>query len=306
MPHGKRRQAAAAVDGMLLLDKPDGLSSNQALQQAKRLLSARKAGHTGSLDPIATGLLPLCFGETTRISSFFLNADKCYRATLRLGVSTDTGDREGRVVGEAGIDFSRRQLGDALDRFRGRFEQIPPMYSALKKNGRPLYKLAREGVTVERAPRPVTVHDLSLEAWHGNRLDLTISCSHGFYVRTLASDLGDALGCGAHVCELRRTAVGDLSVENAHTLAQIEALGSPGERQKLLLPTDRVLTRLPAVNLPDNTAFYLCRGQSVRAPAAHGFACGLVRVYSDSGGFLGLAEITDDGKVAPRRLFQTA
>ena len=290
---------------MLLLDKPQGFSSNQALQQAKRLLNARKAGHTGSLDPIATGLLPLCFGETSKISSLFLDADKSYRTSIRLGIATDTGDREGQVQRESEVDFTQQQLDAALDRFRGRIEQVPPMFSALKQNGRPLYKLARQGITVERAPRAVTVHALSLEEWRGNLLELTLSCSHGFYVRTLASDLGDVLGCGAHVSELRRTSVGNYPLDDAVTLEQIEAADSPAERQKFLLPTERVLAHLPEVNLPDNVAFYLCRGRPVRAESApaDGLEQGLVRVYSESAGFLGLAERAPDGKITPKRLF---
>ena len=290
---------------MLLLDKPQGFSSNQALQQAKRLLNARKAGHTGSLDPIATGLLPLCFGETSKISSLFLDADKSYRTSIRLGIATDTGDREGQVQRESEVDFTQQQLDAALDRFRGRIEQVPPMFSALKQNGRPLYKLARQGITVERAPRAVTVHALSLEEWRGNLLELTLSCSHGFYVRTLASDLGDVLGCGAHVSELRRTSVGNYPLDDAVTLEQIEAADSPAERQKFLLPTERVLAHLPEVNLPDNVAFYLCRGRPVRAESApaDGLEQGLVRVYSESAGFLGLAEMAPDGKITPKRLF---
>ena len=319
MPNQNKRRRGFPVDGMLLLDKPDGLSSNQALQQAKRLLNARKAGHTGSLDPIATGLLPLCFGETTKVSSLFLDADKRYWVRIRLGVATDTGDREGRVLKESPVEFDRPQLDAALDRFRGAFEQIPPMYSALKQNGQPLYKLARQGVTVPRAPRAVTVYELSVEKWRVDLLELRVSCSRGFYVRTLATDLGDALGCGAHVQELRRTGVGNFRLEDAFTLAQIEATDSPA-RQKFLLPTERGLAHLPEVSLPDNVAFYLCRGRPVRAPSVSQNARqnapqhasqqaaknGLVRVYSDSAGFLGLAEITDDGKVTPRRLFHTA
>lgn len=304
--HDKRRPGVP-VDGILLLDKPGDLSSNQALQQAKRLLNARKAGHTGSLDPIATGLLPLCFGETTKVSSLFLGADKRYWVRIRLGVATDTGDREGATLRESPVAFSRRQLDDALDRFRGPFEQIPPMYSALKQNGRPLYKLAREGITVTRAPRAVTVYGLSVEKWRGDLLELSVACSRGFYVRTLAADLGDVLGCGAHVQELRRTGVGNFRIEDAFTLAQVEAADFPAARQKFLLPTERGLAHLPEVSLPDNIAFYLCRGRPVRAPSVPQKAPpdGLVRVYSDGAGFLGLAEMTGDGKITPRRLFHT-
>lgn len=290
------------VDGMLLLDKPAGFSSNQALQQAKRLLNARKAGHTGSLDPIATGLLPLCFGETTKISGLFLESDKSYWVQIQLGVTTDTGDREGKVLREGSVAFSEQQLTAALAQFRGEFAQIPPMHSALKRHGQPLYKLARKGQTVERAPRAVTVYALTLQDWSGDTLELTLSCSRGFYVRTLASDLGDVLGCGGHVRELRRTAVGSHDLKDGFTLPQVEALESPRERQKLLLTTDLALAHLPEVNLPDNIATYLCRGQAVRAPSPP--KSGLVRIYAPTSGFLGLGEITEDGKVAPKRIFR--
>ena len=309
-PPNPPRQRGDRIDGMLLLDKPDGISSNLALQRAKRLLNARKAGHTGSLDPIATGLLPLCFGETTKISGVFLGADKRYWVRIRLGVVTDTGDREGRVLREGRVAVTRRQLDAALERFRGDYEQIPPMYSALKQSGQPLYKLAREGITVARAPRAVSVYALSVEKWSGDLLELSVSCSRGFYIRALARDLGDALGCGAHVRELRRTAVGDFPVEDALTLEQLEAAGSPEARRKFLLPTDRVLTHLPAVNLPDDAAFRLRQGQSVQLETAATAAMArsendLVRVYSDSAGFIGLAEVSDDGKVTPKRIFNT-
>ncbi len=334
-----KRPPAIPLDGMLLLDKPDGLSSNQALQQAKRLLGARKAGHTGSLDPIATGLLPLCFGAATRIAGLFLDANKTYRVQIKFGIATDTGDRQGQVRAERTVNFTAQQLNDALDQFRGSFTQIPPMYSALKHNGQRLYKLAREGITVERAPRAVTVYALSIEKWCDEYLELCVSCSRGFYVRTLAEDIGEILGCGAHVQELRRTAVGNLQLENAVTLAQLEATDDAAERRKLVLPTEQGLAHLSKINLPDNIAFYMCRGRTVRAPLplkivrqhdagndkgydaendegdGEGHDKGndksaaptknLVRVYSDSNGFLGLAEINDDGKVTPKLLFHT-
>ncbi|MGR3984741.1 MAG: tRNA pseudouridine(55) synthase TruB [Gammaproteobacteria bacterium] len=305
MTRAAPKQRGAPVNGMLLLDKPAGLTSNRALQHVKRLLNARKGGHTGSLDPIATGLLPLCFGETTRIAGLFLSADKSYWVQIRFGVSTDSGDREGRVLREAKAAFSEAQLHAALEKFRGSFEQVPPMYSAVKRAGTPLYKLARRGIEVERAARAVTVHSLEVEKWGGDLLELRMSCSRGFYVRTLAGDLGDALGCGAHVRELRRLAVGDFSLDNAVTPQQLEALESPRERRALLLPTERGLAHLPEIKLAANAAQYLRRGRAVRAPPAEkGAASGLVRVYADGAGFLGLAEIGDDGKLTPRRLFQ--
>jgi len=295
-----RRPRGVNVDGMLLLDKPPAMTSNQALQIAKRLMNARKAGHTGSLDPIATGLLPLCFGETTRVAELFLGAGKTYWVRIRFGLDTDTGDREGKALREAPVAFTEQQLLDALRQFRGRIKQIPPMFSALKRGGRPLYKLARKGISVEREAREVTVHDLAVEKWRGDLLDLTLSCSRGFYLRALARDLGRALGCGAHVSELRRTAVGDFSVQDAVSVAQLEEIEAPAARRRLLLPTWRAVAHLPEVSVPDNIAALLCRGRPVRVQSAA--QDGLVRVSSPGGGFLGLADLAG-GKITPRRLF---
>lgn len=263
-----KKPRGVEVDGMLLLDKPAGLTSNQALQIAKRLLNARKAGHTGSLDPIATGLLPLCFGETTRVAELFLGAGKRYWVRIKFGVDTDTGDREGKTLREAKAAFSETELNAALDKFRGRFKQVPPMFSALKRDGRPLYKLARKGISVEREAREVTVYDLRVQQRSGDELDLDIACSRGFYLRALARDLGEALGCGAHVSALRRTAVGDFSVEDAVGIAQMEKLDTPAARRKFLLPTERAVAHLPEVSVPDNIAFHLSRGRPVRVAGA--------------------------------------
>ncbi len=290
-----------SVSGLLLLDKPAGITSNKALQQTKRLLQAKKGGHTGSLDPIATGLLPLCFGETTKISSFFLGADKRYRTRMKLGETTDTGDGEGTVVNHSEIDTTLRQITLALMQFEGAIDQIPPMYSALKRNGQPLYKLARQGIEVEREPRRVTVHGIRLINYESPLLELEIHCSSGFYVRSLARDLGEALGCGAHVVGLRRTAVGDLSVENAITLGQLEAVATVEDRRDLLLPSDEGLQHLPDVELSMDAAYYLCRGQAVKAN--HCQDGGWVRLYSRDAGFLGLGEVLEDGRVTPKRLF---
>jgi tRNA pseudouridine55 synthase len=286
---------------MLLLDKAEGYSSNQALQKAKFLLNARKAGHTGSLDPIATGLLPLCFGETTKISGLFLNADKTYQVTIKLGIATETGDREGRILEHNAVDVDTKQIETVLEQYRGEFNQIPPMYSALKKNGQPLYKLARKGITLEREARPVHVYSLILEDHTGDLLTLTVSCSRGFYIRSLAEDIGRDLKCGAHVESLRRTRVGEFSVEQAVTLEQLEIIVSPLQREKLLLPTDKGLAHLPEILIPENLARYVKLGQSVRA--AQGANPGLVRLYAETSGFLGLAEITEDNRLAPKRLF---
>lgn len=299
---------------MLLLDKPAGLTSNQALQIAKRLLNARKAGHTGSLDPIATGLLPLCFGESTRVAELFLGAGKRYWVRIKFGADTDTGDRDGKVLRERPVEFSPAELHDALAQFRGDIKQVPPMHSALKRDGRPLYKLARKGINLELEARDVTVYDLSVAQFRGDELDLELSCSRGFYLRALARDLGEALGCGAHVSELRRTAVGDFGVDEAVGIAQLEGAESPSARRRFLLPTERAVAHLPEVELPDNLAVHLTRGRALRvdsqaaqavATAMAGGEAGatcVVRVASPGHGFLGLADFAD-GKITPRRLF---
>ncbi len=301
MARKRFRHQGLPVNGLMLLDKPEGISSNEALQRVKRLLNARKGGHTGSLDPMATGLLPLCFGESTKISSLLLDSDKQYEMTVKLGVATETGDREGAVIQQRDVNITQSQLEEVLDRFRGEGQQIPPMYSALKLNGQPLYKLARKGIEVERKPRKVTVYSLILTHWQQDVLKLTVTCSRGFYVRTLAVDIGDLLGCGGHVIQLRRTGVGNLHLDQSVSLPQLEKMALADEREKLLLPTDTALSHLPEVHLPANIAVYLCKGQSVRA--RHAADTGLVRLYSDNEQFLGIGEITEQGKIAPKRLF---
>jgi tRNA pseudouridine55 synthase len=295
------------VHGILLLDKPVGLTSNRALQEAKRLLQARKAGHTGSLDPLASGLLPLCFGEATKVSRFLLESDKRYRAVFRLGVSTVTGDAEGEAIATRPVRTSRREVEAAIRGFTGTIEQVPPMYSAIKQGGQPLYKLARAGITTERAPRIVTVYEYTVLGLDGDRLTVDIRCSKGTYIRSLAHDLGELLGCGAHVAELRRTAMGGFSVDEAITLADFERLADPQARAARLIPADQGVKALPAVTLSSHAAYYFCQGQAVMArpvPAEGGW----LRVYEETGAhgsrFLGLAEVEDDGRVAPRRLLQ--
>jgi tRNA pseudouridine55 synthase len=295
-----RSRRCLPVDGVLLLDKPVGLSSNQALQQAKRLLNACKAGHTGSLDPIATGLLPLCLGEATKVAQFLTDAGKRYRAVFELGVTTTTYDREGEVTARAAVTVGQREVAAALRRFEGEIEQIPPMYSAIKRDGQALYELARRGVEVEREPRRVRIDAMRLLALTGARLELEIACSKGTYIRSLAHDLGQALGCGAHVAELRRLAVGELRVEDAVTLEALAALTTPAERAQRLQPADTVLGFVPEVQLTALAAHYLRQGQPVTA--RHGLAPGWVRIYDDARRFLGMGEILDDGLVAPRRL----
>lgn len=297
---GRRsRRACLPLDGVLLLDKPVGYTSNQALQEVKRLLNACKAGHTGSLDPIATGLLPLCFGEATKLSQFLIDADKRYRAVFRLGVSTTTHDAEGEITATRPVDVRRSEVEAGLGAFVGDIEQVPPMYSAIKLAGRPLYELARAGVEVERAPRQVSVHAIRMLAFESDRLELEIDCSKGTYIRSLAHDLGERLGCGAHVAELRRLAVGGLGVERAVPLGALEA-ADPCVRAQQLLAPDEVLTAIPEVQLTALATHYLCQGQPVSA--RHGFAPGWVRLYDDAHRFLGVGEVLDDGRVAPRRL----
>lgn len=291
------------VNGILLLDKPAGITSNGALQQAKRLLNAQKAGHTGSLDPIATGLLPLCFGECTKLSGFLLGADKGYHAEIRLGVATTTGDSEGEPVDKRDVDVDDQQLQQTLNQFKGIISQVPPMYSAIKRNGQPLYKLARQGIEVERQPREVEVKHLAGEMSGSDRVKLTMMCSSGFYVRSLAFDIGEALGCGAHVESLRRFSVGDFNVSEAISIDQLDSLPSPTVRQQCVIPGDRGLTHLPEIQLSVDAAYYLCQGQTVRAKER--LESGLVRLYAPTAGFLGLGQVLDDGRVAPKRLFQS-
>lgn len=284
------------VDGVLLLDKASGLTSNSALQGARRLFLAAKAGHTGTLDPLATGLLPLCFGEATKFSADLLNADKTYEADLLFGITTDTGDSEGVAVLQRPVSFSLAELDAALSHFRGPILQIPPMYSALKRNGRPLYELARQGIEVEREARAVTIHDLQLLEFSGDRCRLRVSCSKGTYVRTLSEDIGELLACGAHLTALRRTVVGPLSIDDAHTLDHLTAL-SEEERGACLLAPDALLQSLPAVHLDDEETLKFSHGNPVSAVVA----LGKCRVYSGNR-LLGVGEADASGKVNPRRL----
>lgn len=296
----RARRNCSPVNGVLLLDKPVGFTSNQALQTVKRLLNACKAGHTGNLDPIATGLLPLFFGEATKLTQFLLNADKRYWTVFKLGVSTTTFDSEGEATATRPVTVGLRDIERALLRFQGDIEQIPPMYSAIKHNGEALYKLARAGVEVERESRPVTVYEIRTLGFQDDLLTLEIACSKGTYIRTLAHDLGEILGCGAHVVQLRRLAIGDVSIDKAVTLERLEALASPAERAQLLQPVDSVLHAVPDVHLTSLAAHYLKQGQSVSA--RHGLAPGWVRLYEGDSRFLGMGQVLDDGQVAPRRL----
>jgi tRNA pseudouridine55 synthase len=303
MTRNPRRQ----VNGFLLLDKPVGWTSNAALQAVKRLFQAAKAGHTGSLDPLASGLLPICLGEATKLSGFLLNADKSYRFTCRLGITTATGDAEGEVIATRTVEaFSREVVEAALQRFTGVIQQIPPMYSALKRQGQPLYKLARKGIEVEREPREVTIHELRLLRLEGEELECEMRCTKGTYVRALAADLGEALGCGAHIAALRRTGVEPYDASRMvtqETLVEQAELGFAA-LDALLLPLDSAVAQWPAVRVQADSAFYLRQGQPVLVPRAP--TQGWVRLYLGEQEFLGLGEISDDGRVAPRRLLACA
>lgn len=290
------------VDGVLLLDKPVGLTSNTALQKAKRLYNAAKAGHTGTLDPFATGLLPLCFGEATKFSQFLLEADKIYRAEVKLGVRTSSGDLDGEIIATAPAQFDETALRAALLPFMGEIEQVPPMHSALKHQGRPLYEYARKGVEIPRKARRVKVHALELEALHGDMCTLRVHCSKGFYVRALADDLGQNLGCGAHLVGLRRLAVAGFSITEALTLDNLAAM-EEGERDAFLRPADTLIIDLPAVTLDVEAEWQVLHGQAVWQPRL--VVGELYRLYGPQGGFLGAAEVNAEGKLAPKRLVAT-
>jgi tRNA pseudouridine55 synthase len=305
-----RRRRGRPVSGILVLDKPLGESSNRSLQNVKRLYDAAKAGHTGSLDPLATGVLPLCFGEATKFSQYLLDADKGYESTFTLGRTTATADAEGETLTVSDASgVTEAAVEEAMNGLRGEIEQMPPMYSALKQNGQPLYKLARQGIEVERKARPVVIKDFELRAFRGGEeaeVDVTIACSKGTYVRTLAEDLGKVLGCGAYVSALRRTRSGpftladSVTIETLSTLKENEQLAQMDE---LLLPADAPLGSLPLVTLSESGGFYLRQGQPVLVPNAP--CSGMVRVALQDGEFLGVGEILDDGRVAPRRLVVT-
>ncbi|MCX7962429.1 MAG: tRNA pseudouridine(55) synthase TruB [Burkholderiales bacterium] len=285
-------------DGVLLLDKPVGITSNAALQQAKRLLAASRAGHGGTLDPLASGLLVILFGEATKFARFALEADKTYLAAVRLGVATATGDAEGEVIARRTVHADRAAVEAALERFRGDIAQVPPIYSALKRDGRPLYALARAGEHVERAPRRVRVSELTLLSHEGDLLQLRIRCSKGTYVRQLAADLGEALGCGAHLAALRRLAAGRFRVEDAIGLEALRALPVHARRARLIPPA-RLLDGLPAIRLDGERARRFCHGQPVPAArAARGDCC----VLAHDGALLGVGTVGADGLLRPERL----
>ena len=299
-----RRQKGRAVDGVLLLDKPIGLTSNQALQKVKRLFDARKAGHTGSLDPLASGLLPICLGQATKVSGFLLDASKRYQVTARLGQRTDTGDADGRVIEEQTVPLlDDDALKRVLAQFEGPQKQVPPMYSAIKYQGQRLYKLARKGVEVERQARDIEIYGLELLNQEADVLHLDVACSKGTYVRTLIEDIARALGTVAHVIVLRRLGVGPYADGRLYRLEEREALAGQGmgRLDDILLPVDSALEHWPSVELGADSAYYLMQGQAVTAPGAP--SSGKVRLYDKGHGFLGIGEVKLDGRVAPTRLF---
>lgn len=300
-----KRRRGRDVSGVLVLDKPPGLSSNQVVQKAKRLFNARKVGHTGALDPLATGVLPLCFGEATKFSQYLLESDKKYWACLQLGIATDSGDADGQVIAERPIEnIDTAKIEDALRFFRGEFDQVPSMFSAIKHKGQPLYKLARQGIEIEREARRVTVFSNELVAFTGSRLELEIHCTKGTYIRTIAEELGEMLGCGAHVAELRRRSAGPFDEADMIRFETLEIALGDGSLDQFLKPISSTVQAMPEVRLTDSTAFYLRQGQPVIVP--HAPTSGWVRlaevVDDKSTRFIGVGEILDDGRVAPRRL----
>ena len=302
---GRKRNAGRPVNGIVVLDKPTSFGSNEVLQIAKRLFRAQKAGHTGSLDRLACGLLPLCFGEATKFSAFLLNSNKRYLATFKLGVTTNTGDAQGVITSQRSVGkLTRTTIESAISHFIGDIEQVPPMFSALKHQGKRLYQLAHQGIVVDRPPRPVKIFHYNLLEIRDDLIDVDIRCSKGTYVRTLAEDLGEALGCGASVASLRRIEAGPFGPADLITVEQLQDLHDQGGDaiDTVLLPIETAVSDWPEVRLAKGVAYYLQRGQPVLVP--HSPTSGDVRLYDDTGQFLGVGEVLDDGRIAPRRLLQ--
>ncbi len=285
------------IHGVILLDKPIGMSSNQALQKVKWLLNAKKAGHTGSLDPLATGLLPLCFGQATKVSQYLLDSHKKYETVIRLGETSNTFDSEGEILESKPVDVTQAQIEAALQQFRGQIKQVPPMYSALKKDGQPLYKLARKGQTIERPARDMTVHNLTATLLDAQHVKLKVHCSSGFYIRSLAHDIGQALGCGAHVVKLRRTDIKAISVEQAHTIEQLESACL----DSVLLPIDSLLSHLPKLEISDAQALSLTQGKLTQAQGLKSDE--LTRFYTPNQHLFGVGEVTSQGLIKTHKMF---
>lgn len=295
-----KRKTGRDINGILLLDKPTGVGSNRVLQACKRLFNANKAGHTGSLDPLATGLLPICLGNATRFAEYFLHTDKHYKATLKLGITTDSLDSDGVVVDTRKVNVSQRDVDREVDAFRGKISQTPPMFSALKQDGKPLYKLARAGKQVERTARQMEVYQLLAELVEPDVVQLEVKSSGGFYVRQLASDLGEALGCGAHITALRRMGVRELKVQDAITLDALDLI-SAEEREQLLYPSDLAVMPLPELVVTDQQAVGLLHGRKLKTEVPT--TAGLVRAYTQSRIFLGVVDWSEDGLLKPRKMF---
>jgi len=296
------KRAKRNINGVLLLDKPLGYSSNQALQKVKWLYQAAKAGHTGTLDPLATGLLPICLGEATKFAQYVTDADKTYIATIKLGVTTTTGDSEGEALSSSAVNVTTEQFKAACQRFIGEISQMPPMYSALKHQGKALYEYAREGVDIERKPRMISIREIIVNEFASDVAVITVSCSKGTYIRTLAEDIGASLGCGAHLSGLRRIETAGYQLEGAITIEMLEKM-SVEQRDGLLLPVDSAIADLPKVILDDDAAHYLLQGQAVwlsgKIPNSE------LRLYDIHDQFLGLGFLQDDGKIAPKRLIRS-
>lgn len=299
-----RRKKGNDVNGILLLDKPLGRSSNSALQKVRYLFNAKKAGHTGSLDPLATGVLPICFGEASKVTAYLLSSDKCYTCTAQLGVTTTTGDKEGDVLQTREIKpFDNNDIENILKSFRGDIEQIPPMYSALKHNGQPLYKLARQGIEIKRKARKITIYKLDMLESTDDTITLNIKCSKGTYVRTLAQDIGEALGCGAHLSMLRRTEVSPFDCSKLYSIEEIEQLSEEKKLEETLLPIDSALPHLPVITLNNEEASLIQNGLKIdRENIPH---TSLIRLYLESGEFIGIGRYSSDKKLAPKRLMRT-
>jgi len=292
-----------AINGFLLLDKPTGITSNAALQRVKRLFHAKKAGHTGSLDPLASGMLPICFGEATKFSQYLLDADKSYFVKAKLGIRTATADKEGEIIAQREVPtLTQADIDSAFDSFRGEIDQVPSMFSAVKHKGQPLYKLARKGIEVERKSRRIKIYELNVLDFENSTVTFEVSCSKGTYVRTLVDDFGESLGCGAHVIHLRRSTVGHFQMDQMNSLEKLENINDK-DLMNYLLPLESIVGNWPAIKLETHTAFYLQQGQAVMVPQAP--TEGWLRLLHKNGQFIGVGEILSDGKVAPRRLINT-
>ncbi len=292
------------LDGILLLNKPLGISSNKALQAARNIFTASKAGHTGSLDPLATGLLPVCFGEATKYSGYLLDSSKRYRAVCKLGMTTTTADGEGEIISESPVDATQQQLEEVITGFTGDIQQIPPMHSALKHNGERLYNLARQGVEVERKSRAITIYSLQILSFKDDQLEIDVHCSKGTYIRTLAEDIGHELGCGAYLQALERTGVQPFWDAKSYTLDELRAIHDD-EQQNIddcLQPIEAALTDWPKVILTADMSFYILQGQPVQVPKSP--TSGYVRLVDANKGFIGLGYILSDGRVAPKRMLK--